>query len=97
MAGQIRMSPQQMRVRAKEFRTEGENIQSTITKMQKLIDSLQGEWEGQASKQFSQQFATLKPSFNKMKTLVDDISKQLDGTANATEQLDKDIANKFKI
>lgn len=97
MSGQIRMSPQQMRVRAKEFRTEGENIQNTITKMQKLIDTLQGEWEGEASKQFAQQFATLKPSFTKMKQLVDDIGKQLDGTANATEQLDRDIASKFKM
>jgi WXG100 family type VII secretion target len=97
MAGQIRMSPEQMRGRAKEFDTEGKNVEDVIKKMSGLIKSLQGEWEGTASKEFANQFNTLKPSFDKMRTLIDDISKQLTGTAKAMEEMDKEIANKFKI
>ena len=97
MAGQIRTSPEQMRARAGEFRTEGQNFQQVIDKMQNLINVLQDEWEGQASQQFAGQFEALKPSFNEMKQLIDDIGAQLDGTANAIEQLDQNIAQKFSI
>ena len=97
MAGQIRITPEQMRIRAGEFRTEGINFENVITKMQGLINSLQEEWEGQASQQFAGQFETLKPSFNQMRQLIDDIGGQLDGTATAIENLDQDIASKFSV
>ena len=97
MAGQIRMTPEQMRTRAGEVRTEGETFQGVINKMQNLINVLQEEWEGQASAQFAQQFETLKPSFNNMHQLINDIGGQLDATADAVEQLDQEIASKFQI
>ncbi|MFA5658876.1 MAG: WXG100 family type VII secretion target [Oscillospiraceae bacterium] len=97
MAGQIRISPEQMRSRAGEVRVEGENFQQVIDKMQNLINVLQDEWEGQASQQFASQFDALRPSFLEMKQLIDDIGAQLDGTANAIEQLDQNIAQKFTI
>ena len=97
MNGQIRITPSQMRSRAGEFRTEGENFEQVVTKMQSLIGALQDEWEGQASQQFASQFESLKPSFTAMKQLIDDIGGQLDGTAVAIEQLDQDIANKFTV
>ena len=86
-----------MRSRAGEVRVEGENFQQVIDKMQNLINVLQDEWEGQASQQFAAQFDSLKPSFLDMKQLIDDIGAQLDGTANAIEQLDQNIAQKFSI
>lgn len=97
MAGQIRITPEQMRTRAGEFRTEGSNFETVINKMQSLINVLQDEWEGQSSQQFASQFETLKPSFNQMRQLIDDIGGQLDGTATALENLDQDIAQKFSI
>ncbi|MDR0841567.1 MAG: WXG100 family type VII secretion target [Christensenellaceae bacterium] len=96
MAGQIRMTPEQMCGRAGEVRTEGQNFQDVVNKMQSIINVLQDEREGQASAQFAQQFETPKPAFNSMKQLLDDIGSQLDGTANAVEQLDQDIASKFR-
>jgi WXG100 family type VII secretion target len=95
MAGQIRMTPEAMRGRATEVRTQGENFQDTIHKMQTIINELQTEWEGNASRAFAGQFDRLKPSFNEMRQLIDDIGTQLDATANAVEQLDQDIAARF--
>ena len=97
MAGQIRLTPEQLHSRAGEFRTEGQNFADAIGKMQNLIGALQDEWEGQASQEFANQFAQLRPSFDKVRDLVDDIAKQLDGTAEAVAQLDRDIAGKFKV
>ena len=95
MAGQIRMTPEQMRQRAGEFRTEGDNVEQVISKMQNLSDTLRSEWEGQAAVRFDEQFQQLKPSFQKMRELITDVSTQLDQTAAAVEQLDQDIASKF--
>ena len=97
MAGQIRITPEQMRQRATEVRGQGQTFQEVIDKMQTIIYELQTEWEGAASKGFEAQFEQLKPSFNNMKQLIDDMGGQLDATANAVEQMDQEIANKFGV
>ncbi len=97
MAGQIRITPDQMRSRASQFRTEGSTFEGVISKMQNLINNLQQEWEGEASSKFAQQFSSLKPSFNNMRQLIDDIAGQLDATAKAVEELDRNISQKFGV
>ena len=97
MAGQIRITPDQMRTRASEFRTEGQNFEDVITKMQNLINTLQEEWEGEASRKFADQFEALKPSFIEVRNLIDDIGGQSDATAEALESLDQEIASKFSV
>ena len=96
MAGQIRLTPEQMRSRASEVRVQGETFQDVINRMQNIINELQTEWEGSASRAFDEQFTRLKPSFNDMRRLIDDIGSQLDATANSIEQLDNDIADRFR-
>jgi WXG100 family type VII secretion target len=95
MAGQIRMTPETMRSRAGEVRTQGSDFEVVINKMQNIINDLQAEWEGAASAGFASQFDRLKPSFNEMRQLIDDIGGQLDATATAVENLDNEIASKF--
>jgi len=85
-----------MRSRAGEVRQQGETFQEVINRMGNIINELQSEWEGQASQAFAQQFDRLRPSFNEMRQLVDDIGTQLNGTANAVEQLDQEIASRFR-
>ena len=48
-SGQIRMTPDTMRERAGEYRTEADNVQSVIDKMDRLLETLLTEWEGSAS------------------------------------------------
>ena len=97
MAGQIRMTPEQMNSRATEVRGQRDAFQDVISAMQKIIDDLQTEWEGAASASFEQQFNDLKPSFNDMKQLLDDLATQLDKTAEAVKALDEEIAGKFGV
>jgi len=95
MSSQIRMTPETMRTRASEVRQQGETFQEVINRMQNIVNELQTEWEGQASQSFAEQMARLKPSFDAMRELIYDIGTQLDGTANAVEQLDREIASRF--
>ena len=97
MANQIRISPEQMMIRSREYQNEADNIQQVIDKMTSLIDALQSEWEGAASESFANQFEELKPSFINMRELVETISHQLSQTADAMEQMDNDIASKFGV
>ena len=84
-SGQIRMTPDTMRERAGEYRTEADNVQSVIDKMDRLLETLLTEWEGSASEAYANKFAELRPSFVKGKELIDDIAMALDKTAEAVE------------
>ena len=49
MANQIRITPDQMRERANQYRAEADTVNGVINKMDSLLQQLQGEWEGAAS------------------------------------------------
>lgn len=95
MAGQIRLTPEDMRTRSNEYTQQSETFQEVITRMQQLLDQLQSEWEGASSQAFEQRFNDLKPSFQATKELIDEIAANLMSTANSLEQLDADIASKI--
>lgn len=94
--GQIRITPDAMRGRASEYRTEAANVEAVITKMDSLLEALLGEWEGSASEAYNDKFAELRPSFVKAKELIDDIATALDQTAAAVEETDSNIAGQFR-
>lgn len=96
MAGQIRLTPEEMRGRSREYTAESEKFQDVIAKMQSLLDQLQMEWEGESSIAFADRFESLKPSFNETKRLIEEIAAQLMTTADALETLDMDLASKIR-
>ncbi len=93
---QIRMSPDQMRSRAGEYRAEAEKVSDVITKMDNLVESLLGEWEGAASEGFASRYAELKPGFQQAENLIREIAGALDSSANIVENADSDIAGQFR-
>lgn len=92
MAGQIRITPDQMRSRANEYRVEAENVQTVIGKMDRLLSTLQSEWEGQASRAYAARFGELRPGFVRARELIDEIARALDTTASSLEGVDAQIA-----
>lgn len=66
-SGQIRMTPDTMRERAGEYRTESDNVQSVIDKMDRLLETLLTEWEGLSIRGICQQVCRAQPSFCKRK------------------------------
>ncbi len=83
-SGQIRMTPDTMRERAGEYRTEAENVQNVIDKMADISCNPLTEWEGSASEAYVNKFAELRPSFVKGKELIDDIAMALDKTCRGS-------------
>ena len=70
MANQIRMTPDVMRQRANEYRTQGEAVNEVISKMDQLLGQLQSEWEGNASEAYAARYQELKPGFQKASELI---------------------------
>lgn len=95
-SGQIRMTPDMMRDRADQYRTEGENLQGVIDKMDSLLDQLLTEWEGAAAEAYNEKFEELRPGFVKAKELIDEIAQSLDKTANTIEETDANIASAYR-
>lgn len=95
MASQIRITPDQMRGRAGEYRAEAGKVGEVITKMDSLLKALQSEWEGAASESYTNRYLELKPGFVKAQQLIDEIAQALDATANIVEETDSDIASQF--
>lgn len=96
MANQIRMTPDTMRQRATQYRSEADNVNGVIKKMDSLLSQLQGEWEGDASKSYAERYAQLKPGFQKAEELIREIAQALDSTAKIVEETDQSIANQFR-
>ena len=96
MANQIRITPDQMRERAAQYRTEAGTVNGVISKMDSLLQMLQGEWEGAASESYAARYQELKPGFVKAEELIREIAAALDSTAKIVEETDTSIANQFR-
>ena len=96
MADQIRITPEQMRGRANEYRTEADKVNGVINKMDSLLQQLQDEWEGNASEAYNARFQELRPGFVKAEELIREIASALDSTASIIEETDNDIASQFR-
>ena len=96
MSGQIRITPDQMRERATQYRTEADTVNGVIGKMDSLLQALLGEWEGSASESYAARYQELKPGFVKAEELIREIASALDATAQIVEETDQGIASQFR-
>ncbi len=96
MANQIRITPDQMRERATQYRAEADTVNGVIASMDNLLSALQGEWEGAASESYAERYQELKPGFMKAEELIREIAAALDSTARIVEETDSNIAGQFR-
>ena len=96
MASQIRLSPDQMRGRAGEYRNQADAVNDVISAMDRLLTNLQSEWEGDASAAYGEKYEHLRPGFVSAVDLINDIAQALDSTAQSLEETDAAIAGQFR-
>ncbi len=93
----IRISPDQMRGRAGEFRNEAAAVGDSISAMDRLLGQLQEEWEGEASRSYAQRYQSeLRPSFQKAQEMINEIAAALDRAAQEMQEMDQRIASGFR-
>ncbi len=89
----IRIDPDTMDVRANEYRAEAEQIGQVINKMDGLLNQLQGEWEGEASRAYYDRYMSdLRPNFVRTQDLANEIAAALNQTAMLMREQDTSIA-----
>ena len=94
----ISLSPTEMRARIADVSRAEQDFYAVFTKMQGMMTSLEQDWHGTASQQFSAQFSALKDkAFNPMMDLLYGLRMQLENTLKEIENLDQQIAGKFKM
>lgn len=96
MASEIKLTPEQMRARARAYAKEEENLEKSIQNMNRLINALQNEWKGEASKAYAERYGTLKPAFENAKKLMHELSHNLKESARIIEETDLQIASQLR-
>jgi len=86
--GQLRVTPDQLRGRAAEYRAQGVEVEGVIQKLDSLINALESEWEGNSASRYISQYSDLRPSFVSMQQLITDLASSLDQEANKFEAAD---------
>lgn len=97
MSGQIKMSPAELQLRAKDYGSGAEQITTVLNKLESLQSDLRLQWEGKAFNSFDQQFEELRPKVNNFSLLLQEIQQQLEKTANAMEEQDQALSQNFGL
>jgi len=97
MAGQIRMSPEELKSKAKLYGRSSDEIKDILGKLQGLQNELRGEWEGRAFEGFDRQFNDLRPKVESFSQLLHEINVQLNKTAEAVASHDEELSRNFGL
>ncbi|MDC2865210.1 WXG100 family type VII secretion target [Bacillus sp. BP-3] len=97
MAGQIRMSPEELKSKAARYGNGGNQIEDILTGLTNLQNELRGEWEGRAFEGFDRQFVELAPKVKNFAQLLHDIETQLKNTAEAVARHDEELSRNFGL
>lgn len=95
MAGQIRITPDQLRSQAKAYTNGSQQVDSVLRSLESTTNQITSEWEGQAFQQYQAQFEQLKPKVQQFSQLLQQINGQLNNAANTLEQTDQSISKSF--
>lgn len=95
MAGQIRVSPETLKERARSYGQASNDVSTVLGNLTRLQEQLSTEWEGQAFQGFDAQFRELAPKVQKFAELLQEINHQLDRTADTMMQQDLDLQKSF--
>ena len=95
--GQIRVSPETLQTRAREYNKASNEVNSILSNLTGLQQTLASEWEGQAFQGFDRQFNELKPKEREFAELLEQINLQLVSAARAMEEHDQALSQKFGL
>ncbi|ASN06087.1 WXG100 family type VII secretion target [Virgibacillus necropolis] len=96
MAGNIRLSPEELRDVARRYGIESGNVQQVVGTLDGMRDHLNQVWEGNAKEAFIAQYEELRVSFVQMVELLEGVNHQLASTAQTLEDTDTQIAGQIR-
>ncbi len=96
MAGQIRMTPEELRGAASTLKDKRELILEAVGVIESTVNSTTANWEGAAQSQFVQNFEEMLPMLKEsFPQIIEGIESMMTGAADTIERADEEIAKAF--
>lgn len=96
MAGQIKLTPDELRTSAQKYTQGSEGIEQILATLEAEQGVISENWDGDAFRSFDEQFTELKPTITRFAELLEEINTQLNKVAEIVEQTDADIAAQIR-
>ena len=90
----IRISPDQVRNVANQFKQKSSESSSMASQLQSAVNGLEAEWEGLAKQRFYGDFTQWHQQMQKYAELLNSIGSELDRIATTLETTDQQLAGK---
>ena len=88
----IIVTPEVLRNNSSEIRNEKAKFEETISRMRTIVNSMSGEFEGEAATAYINNFESYNSSFTQFSELIESFAKKLDVTAQTMEETDASLA-----
>jgi WXG100 family type VII secretion target len=97
MAGQISVTPEQLKSQSRVYLQARDAIQQQINSVKNMNNQIGQEWQGQAFQSYLQQFNQLEGQVKKFEELLTNINQQLNKYADTVAQRDAQDAHSFGL
>ena len=95
MSGQIRMSPEELKITANDYGKNYETLMTMLSELRGTQQKLSDQWQGRAFESFEVQYDQLKPKVEDFAILMQEIQEQLNKTAKAMADQDQALSQNF--
>lgn len=83
--------------KSNEIKTLKIDLLNTMEQIETLVLSVNGSWQGDAERAFSEKILFVKKQFTNIATFFDDYSELLKGFAYTYEQQETDLSSKINL
>ena len=91
MAGVLKVTPEELRNTASQFKTYQGNMQTAYLQMSDAVRTLDGTWNGDASEQFKAQFDSMYKNLEQTEQKMADAVDELTKAAGVYEEVENSI------
>ncbi|UQS84307.1 WXG100 family type VII secretion target [Bombilactobacillus thymidiniphilus] len=95
MAGQIAVTPDELRQQATHYTKGADNVDSTLSDLKNMQEQIRSEWKGNAFEKYDQKFQELSGKVTEFSQLLREIKGQLDKSAQAMQDADNQIGQSW--
>ena len=92
----IRINIEELRTSSANLKSYSQEIGNTIQGIDKVINALPENWEGQTALSFQEQYVTYRNNLVNAQNFVNDIAVQIDQVLANSQDLDQNMANQIK-
>ena len=92
----IRLNIEELRTSSANLKSYSQEISDTIQGIDKVINALPENWEGQTALSFQEQYVTYRNNLVNAQNFVNDIAVQIDQVLANSQDLDQNMANQIK-